>query len=116
MERTGIEPVTSGLQSRRQTLRALELLRGLEGAPRPSWRLAPGPGYDIFFQPDRACPKSCNRLWEVRPLRIARRGALGDTEQLGHFSEAYELQRHVTNRKSWVGLPPLSRVLSIEWV
>jgi hypothetical protein len=55
-------------------------LRCLKGPAGSCWWFASRPSENIFLQPDRACPKSCDRLGEVRSLRVTRRSALGDPE------------------------------------
>jgi hypothetical protein len=84
----------------------LDLFRRLEGSPRLRSRAAARPRSDVLFQPDWARSKPRDRFGEVWSLRIARRGAFADSEQLGHFGESEELQRHAENGRGSIGSCP----------
>src|SRR5438874_12330517 len=73
---------------------SLDLLWCLKGSARSRWRAAPCPRHDILSEPNWTRAKPRNGCGEIRPLCVACRGSLGDTQQFGDFSQSQELQRH----------------------
>jgi hypothetical protein len=69
MERTGIEPVTSGLQSRSghasSHLRCVTISRGFQGTASRRLLDAACPCFNVFCEPNRAGAEAGNWRWEV---------------------------------------------------
>ena len=69
MERTGIEPVTSGLQSRSGEAsshsRCVTISRGFQGTASRRLLDAARPCFNVFYKPNRAGAEACNWRWEV---------------------------------------------------